>query len=126
MKVNHIGVITSDLSKSIRMYSKMGYVLTGDIVKDLIQNNFIVFMVSQFPPAIELIMPMNKNSSVYNFKDGYHHVCYEAEQNENIIEDFRKRKVGKIFSSPLVAPALANREVVFACLQNGTFIELIL
>lgn len=126
MKVNHIGVITSDLSKSIRMYSKMGYILTGDIVRDQIQNNYIAFMDAQFSPNIELIMPMNENSSVYNFKDGYHHICYEAERNESIIAEFRKMKVGKIFTLPLVAPALANRQVVFAYLQNGTFVELIL
>lgn len=126
MKVNHIGVITSDLSKSIRMYSKMGYVLAGDIVRDQIQNNYIAFMNAPFPPNIELIMPMNENSSVYNFKDGYHHICYETEGSTSIIAEFKKMKVGKIFTLPLVAPALANQQVVFAYLQNGTFVELIL
>ena len=41
-------------------------------------------------------------------------------------EKFKDMKIGKIFTQPIVAPALNNRKVVFACLQNGTFIEFIL
>lgn len=126
MKVNHIGIITFDMKKSIRLYMKMGYILVGDIILDQIQNNYIAIMETNSAPKLELIMPVNKNSSVYNFKNGYHHLCYEAERNEYIVSEFRKMKVGKIFTQPIVAPALDNREVVFACLQNGTFIELII
>ena len=126
MKVNHIGVITSDLSKGIQMYSRMGYIFAGDIVRDQVQNNYIAFMNAHSPPNIELITPMNENSSVYNFKVGYHHICYEAEPGEDVITKFKEMKIGKIFTKPIIAPALDNRAVVFACLQNGSFVEFIL
>lgn len=77
-------------------------------------------------PHLRLLLePINELSSIYNFRDGYHHICYEAEQGEDIVQLFKTMKIGKIFTKPIIAPALSGREVVFACLQNGTFVEFI-
>ena len=126
MVLNHLGIITSNLKQGIIIYSKMGYKLKEETVNDSIQNNLIAFLKSDFFPDIELIEPIDENSSVYNFKRGYHHICYEAEPGEDIIQKFKSMRIGKIFTKPIIAPALDNREVVFACLQNGTFVEFIL
>lgn len=126
MKVHHIGVLSKEINKAITLYTKMGYIFDGNIHSDNIQNNRIVFLFCDFSPRIELIEPMDDSSSVYNFKEGYHHICYEAEPGENIIQKFKAMKIGKIFTKPITAPALGNREIVFACLKNGTFVELIL
>lgn len=126
MKQHHIGIIVRNIEKSIKIYSEMGYKLKGNVVLDYNQNNRIAFMYSDFSPAIELIQPINELSSIYNFRDGYHHICYETEWGEDIVQIFKAIKIGKIFTKPIIAPALNNREAVFACLQNGTFIEFIL
>ncbi len=125
MKVHHIGIKVSQLEKNIELYSKLGYHQVSSITVDEIQSNRIVFLQNQIQ-CVELIEPLNEKSSIYHFKDGYHHICYESEGDEDIIKAFKEAKIGKIFTKPLVAPALENREVVFACLQNGMFIELIL
>lgn len=125
MKEHHIGIKISQLEKNIELYSKLGYHQVSPITVDEIQSNRIVFLQNQ-SQFIELIEPLNEKSSIFHFKDGYHHICYEAEEDEDIIKAFKEAKIGKIFTKPLVAPALENREVVFACLQNGLFIELIL
>jgi catechol 2,3-dioxygenase-like lactoylglutathione lyase family enzyme len=125
MKINHIGIIVSNPRNNIEIYRKIGY-CKSRIVIDKIQNNKIVIMKHCNSPDIELIYPLNESSSIYNFKKGYHHICYEAEPGEDIIQKFEEMKIGKIFTPPIMAPALNNRKVVFACLQNGTFIELIL
>lgn len=104
----------------------MGYFLNDSIIVDKVQNNRIAIMHSCFSPNIELIEPIDAGSSVYNFKEGYHHICYESELGEDIIQKFKEMKIGKIFTHPIVAPALDNRKVVFACLQNGIFIEFLL
>ena len=75
---------------------------------------------------IELIEHIGEKSSVYNFKSGYHHICFTSDIVEDIIEDFKRMNIGKSFTKPITAPALNSHEVVFACLPNGTFIELIL
>lgn len=126
MKISHIGIIVTDIVQSIKLYNKMGYTTTPEIEFDYIQNNKVAIMKSDILPSIELIEPASEKSSVAHFKKGYHHICYEAEKGENIIQNFKDMKIGKIFTPPIVAPALDNRKVVFACLQNGTFIEFIL
>ena len=125
MKEHHIGIKVSQLEKNIELYSKLGYQQVSPITVDEIQNNRIVFLQKQ-SQSIELIEPINEKSSIFHFKDGYHHICYESENDEDIINTFKEAIIGKIFTKPILAPALENREVVFACLQNGLFIELVL
>ena len=126
MKLHHIGIVVYDLNKSIRLYSELGYVWDGDIKNDDVQNNLIAIMKSEYLSNIELIKAKNQKSTVCNSKEGYHHICYELLPNEDIVHEFKKMKIGKIFTQPVLAPAFNNRKVVFACLQNGTFIEFIL
>jgi len=49
-----------------------------------------------------------------------------VDNRENFREIFKERGIGKIFTRDLIAPALDNRCVVFACLKNGMFVEFIL
>lgn len=125
MKEHHVGIKVSQLEKNIELYSKLGYQQVSPIMEDEIQNNRIVFLQTQ-SQRIELIEPIDEKSSIFHFKDGYHHICYESEREEDIIKTFKEARIGKVFTKPIVAPALENREVVFACLQNGLFIELVL
>lgn len=126
MFIHHIGIIVRDINKSINIYNKLGFKLKNNIVIDDVQKNRIALLKTGYCLNFELIEPLNEESSVYNFKEGYHHICYEAEPGEDIIQKFKSMNIGKIFTQPMVAPALDNRKVVFACLQNGTFVEFIL
>ena len=91
---------------------------------DEIQNNRIMFLRNEIDgQRIELIEKLNEKSSVYNFKPGLHHICYEVEDKENFAEQFKEMKIGKIFTKPMTAPAIQNRVVVFACLRDGSFAE---
>ena len=125
MLMHHIGIIVRDMEKSVAIYEKMGYVKQCDVV-DKYQKCRIVFMDSGATPKIELIEPLCEEASVYNFGIGYHHICYEAEQGEDIVESFRKMKIGKIFTKPVSAVAIGNRKIVFACLRDGTIIEFLI
>lgn len=125
MKEHHVGIKVSQLEKNIELYTKLGYQQVSPITVDKIQNNKIVFLENQ-SHRVELIESLNEKSSIFHFKDGYHHICYEAEHDEDIIKAFKEERIGRVFTKPIVAPALENRKVVFACLQNGIFIELIL
>lgn len=121
MILNHLGIIIPHLKQSITIYSKMGYKLNEAPVMDSIQNNLITILKFGSSPDIELIEPIDENSSIYKFKESYHHIYYEAERGEDIIQKFKEMKIEKIFTKPIIAPALDNREVVFAYLQNETF-----
>ena len=126
MKINHIGIVVRDIEKSKQLYIKMGYSIMTEIIDDCNQNNRIIFLRLNDYPPIELIEPLNSTSSVYNFSPGYHHICYEKDNEQDIIQLYRDIKVGRIFTEPIVAPALDNKKVVFACMRDGSFVELII
>lgn len=117
-----MGIIVKALEKNITLYIKLGYDQVSNIIVDDIQQNKIVFLQNQ-NHKIELIEPMNEKSSIYHFKEGYHHICYEVDDREAFLYDFKQLKIGKIFTKPMQAPAIDNRGIVFACLTNGTFVE---
>lgn len=75
---------------------------------------------------IELISPANRNSTIVNFPAGYHHICYDICDDPNYLSQFKKLKIGKVFTQPTIAPAIENRKIVFALLQDGTFVEFII
>lgn len=89
---------------------------------DNVQQNRVVFLQNQ-NNKIELLEPLNEKSSIYHFKEGYHHICYEVENEDAFFKNFKQLKIGKIFMKPIQAPAIDNREIVFAYLTNGTFVE---
>lgn len=124
MRVHHIGLVVKSIEKSRNIYMKLGYISIADIVFDEIQSNRVLFMKSpDCSQTIELIDAVDESSSVYNFKEGYHHICYEIDSGSTFMEDFKKLNIGKIFKPPLPAPAINNRSVRFAYLNNGMFIE---
>ena len=124
MKVHHTGIIVKDLEKNVVLYTKFGFDVVSNIVVDNVQQNRVVFLQNQ-NHKIELIEPLNEKSSIYHFKEGYHHICYEVDDREAFLYDFKQLKIGKIFTKPMLAPAIGNREIVFACLTNGTFVEIL-
>lgn len=127
MKIHHIGIIVDSLEKNIEIYKALGYAILYDVIEDDIQHLKICFMKSEDgTQTIELIKSDGDNSSIHNFKAGYHHICYDVSEQNDFISHFKSLKVGKIFTEPIVAPALLGNKVVFACLRNGTFVEFII
>lgn len=122
MTVHHIGIIVKSIERNIALYTKLGYVPVSGVVIDNIQYNKIFFLQNHFH-KIELIEALNEKSSIYHFKEGYHHICYEVDNPNAFLHDFKHMKIGKIFTKPMRAPGIDNREIVFACLANGVFVE---
>lgn len=124
MKLNHMGIVVKDIQKSLVIYQNIGYNLISSIIIDNIQNNKLIFLENILTrEKIELIEPVNERSTVFNFKGGYHHLCYEVRNIDEFILDFRKNKLGIIFTSKITAPAFDNKNVIFAYLKNNTIVE---
>lgn len=127
MKIHHTGIIVNDLEKNIEIFKALGYAMLSEIIEDNIQHLKICFMKSEDDTQIiELIKSNGDNSSVHNFKTGYHHICYDVSEQEDFINYFKALKAGRIFTEPIIAPALQGKKVVFACLRNGVFVEFII
>lgn len=121
-RVHHIGIIVKDIEENISMYRNLNYTQISNIILDKKRNIKVVFLQScDSAQVIELIESIDETSIIYNFKNGYHHICYEVDNN--FIKEFKNKKLGKIFTKPDEAPAINNRKVVFGCLNNGAFVE---
>lgn len=122
MRVHHIGIISKNMEDDIKLYERLGYVQKDSVVVDEVQFNRIVF-VSLFNDTIELIEPIDERSSVYNLPAGYAHICYEVEDLDIFLKEFKNSRTGVIFTPKIVAPAFGGRHIVFAYLKNKTMVE---
>lgn len=121
MNIHHIGIITVNLEKSIELYKNLNFYVNTKIITDTSQNNKIVFLKSKDSKIlIELIESLNPSSSVYNSKNGIHHICFEVDIN--FIDTFKNLHIGKVFSK-YIAPAINDKVVYFAYLKDGTLLE---
>jgi catechol 2,3-dioxygenase-like lactoylglutathione lyase family enzyme len=124
MRLHHIGVIAHDLDGGLVLYRQLGFEPVSGPVIDPIQHNKLVFVKNQDSlEIVELIAPLNQNSSVAHSKDGYHHLCYEVPNLADFSLKFKAAKIGKLFTGKIKAPAFQGRYVSFAYLKNGTLIE---
>jgi len=124
MKIHHIGIIVNSIEKDVELYKKLGYSANEEIVNDEIQYNNILFL-QRGNEKIELIEPMDSRSSIYYLPKGYAHICYEVEDLDAFLDDFREKRIGVVFTDKLEAPAIDNRKVVFAYLKNKTIVEFV-
>lgn len=127
MNIHHTGIIVDDVEKNIDIYKQLGYIQVSEIIIDEIQYIKIVFLKSEdSTQTIELIESLGNGSSINNFKLGYHHICYDVSDIKDFISYFKTLKIGKIFTKPINAPAMGNKQIVFAYFFNGTFVEFII
>lgn len=127
MKIHHTGIIIDNIEKSIEIYKQLGYTQSSEIVIDENQHLKIAFLKSNDEMHnIELIESCRDTSTVHNFKNGIHHICYDVSDIQDFICYFKSLRIGKIFTKPIIAPAIDSRPVVFALLSNGIFTEFIL
>lgn len=105
MRKNHVGIVCRSVEKKAKTYEEQyGYrritsVLTVENqgVRVLLLNNGIDYC------SVELIEPMGETSPVSGFLKrggGFHHICYETDQFELLLEKFKT----KIVQPPKPAP----------------------
>lgn len=124
MKIHHVGIMTQNLDLSSELYCKLGYIRISEIIIDRIQHNRLIFFQNPDSQEIlELIEPINQDSTVNKNLNGYHHICYEIENLDEFEPEFKMYKIGKIFTNRINAPAFNNKKIIFAYLKNGTLIE---
>lgn len=125
MREHHVGIVVRDIEESRTVFGCLGYKPCGDMVEDLEQHNRILFLENrQNYSRIELIEPLDDASTVRNARHGIHHICYEAD--EDFVDGFKALKIGRMLPQRYIAPALGNRQVMFACLRGGLFVEFLL
>lgn len=129
MKVltHHFGIVVKDIQKALCTYLELGYSQDSIIYDDVIQHNRVVFIVSnEHNYRVELLQAQDEKSTIAHSKEGLHHICYSVENEKEFFDWFSKARIGKLFTKPVLAPALSNRKVIFGMLNTGTIVEFIL
>jgi len=82
-RLNHVGVATPSIEKSLEMYRTMFGAQPHGEPFDLLAQGVRVCFVDTPNSQIELIEPLGENSQIVRFLDknpagGQHHVCFEV------------------------------------------------
>lgn len=126
LKMHHIGIIVKSIKRSIEIYKRLGYQVHHSLFYDAIQENYIALLKREDSDVlVELVQPVNSNSTVINCRYGIHHICFDAREHNNYIKFFKDNKIGKIFSKRYDTMIEKNAQVVFAMLYDGSYVEFI-
>lgn len=134
MTVHHIGYAVSSIERSRKKFEALGYVVEGEICKDLHRNINILFMRSG-ETVIELISILDieqkssidfiikANNKVYG-KGIPYHICYSVKSIDEAVQELRK--VGFIETTPKEpAVAIDSKPVIFMFNREIGIIELV-
>jgi methylmalonyl-CoA/ethylmalonyl-CoA epimerase len=124
---HHIGVITTDMAKSISFYEGLSY-LKSEAFHDKIQDVEIVFMEKEDAPRVELVRPLSDKSPAYTWinriQGGPYHSCYECSDIEEGIKEMEERGLSQVTEIES-AIAFEGRSIVFMWNKNLGLIELL-
>lgn len=87
-KVNHIGIFTKNIDKTLDEYQRLGFVLKTKIVYDSLRNIKVVLL--EFDEIIIELIEANDNNSFkifdkLSFPVGYH-VCFQVKDLDNTVQ----------------------------------------
>mgnify|MGYP001160155290 CR=1 FL=1 len=129
VKINHIGIATSNYKQTAAFYLALGYRKTiGGY--DQNQNVYGYFYEAVGMPTIELLSPFDENSPINKVleKNGVipYHLCYELIDIEldDAIKNLRENKF-VLISQPTISISLGNRRVCFLFHKDVGIIELL-
>lgn len=131
IELDHIGIVSNNFDNSCFFFKELGYCIKSGIIEDNVQNNYIQLLCKNDSKVnIELVLPMNSKSTVYNCKLGFHHICYriiveEEKEIDEFIREFNKWHIGRMITTKINAPAFQNKDVQFACVAGGIMVEFI-
>ena len=130
MKLHHIGKVVENINKAQKYYElTLGLKARSKPVIDPIQRVEVVFIETGHGQdlTIELIRPLDETSPVHKFLEkggGYHHLCFEVDDIQKSIKDFKKRGA-LILGEPVPGKGHSDRTTVWIFTPAKDLIELV-
>ena len=129
IKINHIGIVCSDLDISVKKWIKIpnAKLISGPKINSRQKTKYAFVNIGN-SYMIELIMPTSKKSPVHNFiKSGYNlnHICYEVKDFDKAVEILEKEKSTKLVTGPIKDIAFNERRIVFFYSNSDGLFELV-
>lgn len=131
MTIHHIGYLVDDIENAAKEFERLGFLRTGEPVKDLLREVYILFLDNS-GQVVELIQPISKTSPMYSLRKNYrnspYHLCYETDDLQSEIENMVKIDGSGclLMQPPQPAPAMSGcPNVAFLLSGHIGIIELV-
>jgi methylmalonyl-CoA/ethylmalonyl-CoA epimerase len=130
LRLHHLGFVVHQIQASAPGFVRsLGAAWDGIVYEDPHQRVKVTFLeTSGSDSKIELVEPASENSPVTRFLrehgGGLHHVCYEVEDLDRSLKDFRGRGA-VIAKRPLPAVAFAGRRIAWVVTPEKLLVELL-
>ncbi len=125
-KLNHVAVAVNDITEALDFWEKaLGIKL--DHVEDVPSQKVKVAFLPVGESEIELVQPTAEDTGTAKFLQacgaGMHHICFEVDNIDEMLEDLKSKSIRLINEEPLV---LEGRKMAFIHPKsaNGVLIEL--
>jgi len=125
-KIDHIGIVVADLREAIEIYKMLLLKEPSHLESiDAVKVDLAFFNVGDV--QIELLAPTTSDSEISAFLEekggGIHHICYEVEGINEILESLKREGVKLIDEKP--RPGSRHSQIAFvdAASTKGVYIE---
>jgi methylmalonyl-CoA/ethylmalonyl-CoA epimerase len=125
-KINHVAIVVSDIDTSLNFWQDaLGLVLHH--VEDVPSQKAMVAFLPVGDSEVELVKPTAEDSGTAKFLrergPGMHHLCFEVDDLDGMIDRLKEKGVRLINESPIV---LEGRRLIFIHPKStdGVLVEL--
>jgi len=127
VRLDHIGVAVRDIETALQVYSQMGMEIGGR--ETILEQGVEVQMLLAGEARIELLQPTSDDSPVARFLEkhgeGLHHIAFEVNDLEDILERLKGEGIRLIDEKPLVGVGGSLIAFVNPRSTAGVLIELV-
>jgi len=130
LRLHHIGFVVSSIEAAMPSFVRsMLAEWDGRSFDDPLQKAKVTFLTTRAGDAqIELVEPLGEDSPVRRFLEekggGLHHLCYEVNDLEQELSDFRSRGA-VIAKRPKPAVAFGGRRIAWVITAEKLLVELL-
>ena len=125
-RIDHIGIVVSDINEAIEIYRMLLFKEPSQLERvEAAKVDLAFFDIGDV--QIELLSPTAPDSEISSFLKekggGIHHICYEVEGINEILEDLKDKGVKLLDENP--RPGSRNSQVAFVdpVSTRGVYIE---
>ncbi|HAD07264.1 MAG TPA: methylmalonyl-CoA epimerase [Anaerolineaceae bacterium] len=125
-KINHVAIAVSDVDASLTFWrDALG--LAVDHIEDVPSQKATVVFIPVGDSEVELVRPTSEDTGVAKFLaergGGMHHLCFEVDDIQGMLEDLKAKGVRLINETPLELP---GRKMAFIHPKSsgGVLVEL--
>lgn len=126
-KIHHIGYVTDNIIITSAIFEELGYE-SDEKILDPIQKVYICFLHKGNVPSIELVEPIDEQSSINKIlkRNGVspYHICYEVSDIEKAYSELVEDGFVPLFR-PVEAAAINDRLICYLYKKEIGYIELV-